>query len=93
MPLICRLLGVSHLAMVIRTPPWLSIRDVTAWTDLAMTGVAIASQTSPQPLYKAKEYSVPVTGLNNVLVDYCVEAVDSNNNVGRSPTWVETARS
>jgi hypothetical protein len=65
--------------------------DVTGWTDLSMAGIAIPSQTNPQPLYKAREYSALVAGLNNVLVDYYVEAVDSNNNTARSPimhVWV-----
>lgn len=65
--------------------------DVTGWTDITMSGLAIPSQTNPQPLFKAKEYSAEVTGLNNILVDYYIEAVDSNGNIARSPimhVWV-----
>ncbi|MFN0157233.1 MAG: hypothetical protein ACKVRP_04070 [Bacteroidota bacterium] len=65
--------------------------DVTAWTNITMAGVSIPSQTNPQPLYKAKEYSARVTGLTNALVDYYIEAMDSNGNIARSPimhVWV-----
>ncbi len=65
--------------------------DVTGWTDLTMTGTEIASQTNPLPLFKAKEYSAEITGLDNKLVDYYIEAVDNNGNISRSPikqVWV-----
>ncbi len=65
--------------------------DVSPWNELVMTGTTIASQTNPQPLYKAKEYSAQITGLTDKLADYYVEAVDSNGNVARSPiqhVWV-----
>jgi hypothetical protein len=65
--------------------------EVTSWSELSMTGHFITPETNPLPLHKAKEYSVDITGLNNVLVDYYVEAIDSNDNVSRSPiqhVWV-----
>ncbi|MGA9116820.1 MAG: hypothetical protein WB626_08600 [Bacteroidota bacterium] len=65
--------------------------DVTAWTEAAMTGTVIPSQTNPQPIVKANEYAARISGLLNVLADYYVEAVDSNGNTARSPilhVWV-----
>ena len=65
--------------------------NVTTWTDLAMAGSYIQPATDPAPIYKAIEYSTNVAGLNNKLVDYYIEAVDSNNNISKSPikhVWV-----
>jgi hypothetical protein len=65
--------------------------EVGSWIDVAMTGIAIPSQTNPTPLLKAKEYSAAINGLLNKLVDYYVEAIDSLGNVARSPiqhVWV-----
>jgi hypothetical protein len=65
--------------------------EVGSWTNVAMAGTSIASQTNPSPTYKAKEYSGAVNGLNNKLLDYYVEAVDSLGNIARSPiqhVWV-----
>jgi len=65
--------------------------EVGVWTGVPMTGRAITPRTDPQPLAKAQEYSAPVAGLANALVDYYVEAVDSAGNIGRSPiqhVWV-----
>ncbi|MBI5214114.1 MAG: hypothetical protein HY960_00005, partial [Ignavibacteriae bacterium] len=58
--------------------------EVNAWVELNMSGVTKSSTTNPSPLYKAKEFSAQITGLNNVLLDYYVEAVDSFDNVSKS---------
>jgi hypothetical protein len=58
--------------------------EVSAWIDSTMTGVVKSSTTDPQPLAKAKYYSAPLAGMNNVLVDYYIEAIDSLDNVSRS---------
>ncbi len=65
--------------------------DVTSWQSLTMNGIYINPQTDPLPIAKAMEYSAVVSGLNNVLVDYYIEATDTYNNVARSPiqhVWV-----
>ena len=65
-----------------------SLNDVYAggnWNSLNMTARSFASLTNPQPTYKADEYSAQVTGLNNVLVDYYVEATDNRGNIAKSP--------
>lgn len=65
--------------------------DVNDWQELPMTEKAIASKLSLQPTYKANEYSAQIKGLNNVLVDYYIEAVDNKGNIARSPishVWV-----
>ncbi len=67
---------------------------VTSWTTQPMTRARIGSATTPGPLVKAAQYSAPVRGLGNVLVDYYVEAQDSSGNVVRSPiqhVWVGPA--
>ncbi len=56
-----------------------------AWQNVTMTGVDIAPTTNPAPLFKAKEFSAQITGLNNKLIDYYIEAVDNANNVAKSP--------
>jgi hypothetical protein len=66
---------------------------VTSWTSTSMTGVAITPQTNPLSSYKALEYTAAINGLNNVMVDYYVEAVDNLGNTAKSPiqhVWVGT---
>jgi len=58
---------------------------VSAWTNETMTGAVKVSNTNPQPLFKAEEYSAAISGLNDKMIDYYIEAVDSNNNIARSP--------
>lgn len=70
--------------------------EVTQWYEVPMSSRFIPSQTNPQPLFKAKEYFAEINGLSNVLVDYYVEAIDSNDNIARSPiqhVWVGTNNS
>ncbi len=65
--------------------------DVTNWNELEMTGIDITSRTNPLPLFKAKEFSATISGLNNKLVDYYVEAIDNLGNISKSPIrhlWV-----
>ncbi len=64
---------------------------VTEWTEIDMTGVTVPSITNPMPLYKAQEFSAEITGMENILVSYYVEAVDSDGNIAKSPiqhVWV-----
>lgn len=64
---------------------------VEAWQTLSMSGQNITSVTNPMPLYKAEEFSAQISGLESVLVDYYVEAVDNHGNIARSPiqhVWV-----
>ncbi len=58
--------------------------DVGSWQEIDMTEWDIASQTAPTPMYKAKQYQAEITGINDKLLDYYIEAVDSNNNVSKS---------
>lgn len=65
--------------------------DVGNWITVDMIGNEKPSNTNPQPLFKAKEYSAQISNLNNVLIDYYVEAIDNNNNVEKSPilhVWI-----
>jgi len=59
--------------------------EVGPWTDIDMTGTSKPSTTDPLPIVKAKEFTASITGLNSKLIDYYLESVDSNNNIGRSP--------
>lgn len=61
--------------------------EVGAWNDTAMSGSALPP---PQggvlaPTYCAWRYSAMITGQQNVLIDYYVEAVDGQGNTARSP--------
>ena len=58
--------------------------EVGDWIEITMTGTNETSQTDPQPLYKAWLYSSEITGLNEVLLDYYVEAIDTEGNIGKS---------
>jgi hypothetical protein len=58
--------------------------SVGEWTAVAMQANTIPSITNPQPLYKADEYRVTLTGLENQMVDYFVEAKDELGNTSRS---------
>lgn len=69
---------------------------VNDWVNVAMSGTAITPQTNPLPALKANEYSAMITGQNNVMIDYYVEAVDGQGNIGRSPirhVWVGASTS
>jgi hypothetical protein len=65
--------------------------EVGSWTSIDMPGTTKISLTNPQPLVKAKEYSATIAGVSNKLLDYFVEAIDSNNNVTKTAiqhVWV-----
>lgn len=54
---------------------------VNAWVSLAMTGTDYAPPAGIMtPTYRALQYRANVTGLNNLLVDYYVEATDGAGN-------------
>ncbi len=58
--------------------------DVGEWIEVPMTGTEEASQTDPQPLYKAWYYTAQIMGYNEVLLDYYVEALDNEGNIEKS---------
>ena len=65
--------------------------QVTSWQSLPMSGLLIPAETDPMPTYQALRYSATIAGLADTLVDYYVEAVDSLDNVARSPiqhVWI-----
>ncbi len=64
---------------------------VSGWTSIPMTASDLASRTDPLPLLRAQQWSAPVPGYADTLVEYMVEAVDGLGNVSRSPirhVWV-----
>ena len=70
--------------------------DVGNWNTIEMTEEIIPSQTNPSPIYKANEYSAMISGQNNVLIDYYIEAEDNNGNINKSiiqHVWVESNNS
>lgn len=65
--------------------------DVSSWNEIIMTATLQASNTDPQPLHKAMYYEGEISGLNDVLVDYYVEATDDKGNISKSTikhVWV-----
>lgn len=65
--------------------------EVGAWQEIVMTGKTIPSQTNPAPVIKAQEFSAAISGLNDKLVDYYIEAKDNNGNIYMSPikqVWI-----
>jgi hypothetical protein len=70
--------------------------DVGAWTVLPMTTAELSPQTDPLPLVQGSYCEATVSGINDALVDYYVEAVDLRGNVARTPiehVWVGSAAS
>ncbi|MBU0677789.1 MAG: hypothetical protein KJ626_06700 [Verrucomicrobia bacterium] len=67
---------------------------VGAWTAFAMSGTWYPvghGPMVPDPAVRAKYYTADVTGYNNVLLDYYIEAVDAAGNTNRSDimhVWV-----
>ncbi len=61
--------------------------EVGAWTSVAMSSSQLPPpQNGVLPAtYRAARYSAAITGQQNVLIDYYVEAVDGQGNVTRSP--------
>lgn len=54
------------------------------WQEIEMAGELIPSITDPFPLYQAEEFRAEITGLENVMVDYFVEAADTYGNSSKS---------
>lgn len=54
------------------------------WQSVDMVGTFIPSITNPIPTHKAEEFRATISGLNNVMVDYYVEASDVHGNTARS---------
>ncbi len=70
--------------------------DVGEWISINMDAEYINPQTNPAPLYKAHEYSAMITGLNDVLIDYYVEAKDIHGNIAKSiiqHVWIGQSQS
>lgn len=61
--------------------------DVGNWIVIEMNEEIEASQTDPEPLYKADLYSADINDLSDVLLDYYIEAVDYDGNVKKSPIY------
>lgn len=74
-----------------------NLSKVSAWNSAEMTGDFYPPNKGPQvpdPANRAKRYMAPINGLDNVLVDYFVEATDTKGNVSRSDiahVWVGAA--
>lgn len=61
--------------------------EVNAWNSVPMSGSWDPAQkvsVCPDPVARAQMFSADITGQNNVLIDYYIEAVDSNNNTSKS---------
>ncbi|MGM0737853.1 MAG: T9SS type A sorting domain-containing protein [Bacteroidota bacterium] len=66
------------------------------WQSVPMTGTYIPSVTNPLPDVKAEEFRTEIAGLEEMMVDYYVEATDSLGNVSRSiiqHVWVGSSPS
>lgn len=80
-----------HTATSVVTRTYEGGAGVGEWLEQTMAGVTIPSITNPMPTFKAQEYSAEITGMENVLINYYVEATDNNGNVAKSPiqhVWV-----
>ena len=61
--------------------------EVNGWNSVPMTGAwdpVNKINVSPDPVARAQMYSGDITGQNNVLIDYYIEAIDTVGNVSRS---------
>jgi len=83
--------GVNALSSV-QNETYAGGSEVTAWQSVAMTSSDV---TPPSGIlaatYRALRYSASITGQNNVLIDYYVEAADAQGNVAKSDiqhVWV-----
>lgn len=66
------------------------------WQSVSMSGTFIPSVTNPLPDAKAEEFRAEIAGLEEVMVDYYVEATDEHGNVSRSiiqHVWVGSSPS
>lgn len=66
--------------------------EVTGWTNVNMTSSDVVPPGNIlAPTYRALQYAGMITGQQNKLIDYYVEAVDANGNITRSDiqhVWV-----
>ncbi|MAT58384.1 MAG: hypothetical protein CMF23_10480 [Ignavibacteriae bacterium] len=58
--------------------------DVGDWVEITMTESTYPTQTNISPMFRSKYYEAEVKDLDNVLLDYYVEAVDQNGNITKS---------
>ncbi len=59
--------------------------EVGAWNSITMASSDVAPPTNIlSPTYRASRFDAMITGQQDVLVDYYVEAVDGNGNLTRS---------
>lgn len=71
-----------------------NLSKVSAWNSAEMTGdfyPAVKGPQVPDPANRAKRFTAPINGQNNVLIGYFVEAIDAKGNVSRSDiahVWV-----
>ncbi|HVP13672.1 MAG TPA: carbohydrate binding domain-containing protein [Phycisphaerae bacterium] len=83
--------GVNPLSSV-QNETYAGGSQVTTWQSVAMTSADVPPPSGILvPTYRALRYSGMITGQNNVLIDYYVEAVDTHGNVARSDiqhVWV-----
>ncbi len=71
--------------------------EVSAWNSVAMTSAPVPTPSGVLPaIRKANRYGAMITGQNDVLIDYYVEATDGGGNVSKSPimhVWVGQSQS
>lgn len=61
--------------------------EVNGWNSVPMTGSwdpPNKINVAPDPVARAQMFQADITGQNNVLIDYYIEAVDSRGNVSKS---------
>jgi len=67
---------------------------VSAWTSADMASdwyPTVKGPQVPDPAARAMRYTAPISGQNNVLIDYYIEATDTKGNISRSDiahVWV-----
>jgi hypothetical protein len=76
--------GVNPIASI-QNETFAGGAEVGAWTDIAMTDSDIGPQNGVlAPTYRAKRWGAMITGQEDVLIDYYVEAIDGSGNIARS---------
>jgi len=58
--------------------------DVGDWIEITMTESTYPTQTNISPMFRSKYFEAEIKDLDNVLLDYYVEAVDLNGNTTKS---------
>ena len=54
------------------------------WTEVSMSAIHRQPESAIQPFYTADYYQAEITGLSNILVDYYIEAIDTQGNHAKS---------